>query len=612
MSTYASRTVRAVPRLPLKGSLDLTYRCNCNCRHCWLRLPAGAPPRPAELSLEEIRTIADEARALGCREWALSGGEPLLRPDFPEIFDYLTRNSRRYSLNTNGSLITPQLARLLRRPGVKMVALYGATAAVHDRVTRTAGAFELVRRGFAYLREAGAGFVVQLVPLRANYHQWEAMVALAKSLSPHWRLGAAWLHLAADGPPRRNAAIAAQRLAPKEIIALDQPDPGFEERLAETGSCRQAPAAGPGEEVDDLLFARCLSQRRDFHIDPYGRLSFCSLIKDPALRYDLRRGSFAAGWDELLPALGREVRGGAEYRTNCGVCARRTDCRWCAAYAYLETGRYGAPIPYLCEVAGEAHRFKLAWQENHRRYFRIAGIMVRLESSLDLTALRFKPALARFAVSGPGEDNVTLRHYFELPDLKGHDLGQELYRRAPWAISRRNGTWYYLGISPAPADPQLHRVVVFNAGHTRGTIYSPPADEQRLRTMGFQSLSLFATDQVWLAPLLADRQAVLLHSAAVILNGRGLIFVGHSEAGKSTTVKMLREFAGLPENSATTVEVLGDDRNIVRRWERGWRLYGTWSHGEVPEVSPSAAPLGAVLFLNQAPSNEIVPLTDRK
>jgi hypothetical protein len=381
---------------------------------------------------------------------------------------------------------------------------------------------------------------------------------------------------------------------------------------------------------DDRLFAACIANRRDFHIDAYGMMSWCSFIKDPALRYDLRRGTFREAWDEFIPSCADKVRGGDEWRTHCGRCEKRADCRWCAVYAYLETGRYSAPIPYLCAVADEAQKFKAEWQEKHRRYFRIAGITMRVESDLDLDALKFKDEFAAFAVEGPGDDNVTLRHYFELPDLKGKDLGEELYRKPPWAISRRkNGAWIYRGISPNPDDPKLHRVAVFNPDHTHGTIYSLPRDAERIRSDGWHSLSLFPTDQIWLAPLLADRHAVLLHSAAAIVNGQGLLFVGHADAGKSTTMMLLKNASRLPKSPKTSevsVEILCDDRNVVRKWgdERDltglanlsglgeWRVHGTWSHGDVADVSSASAPLRAILLLQKADENAIIPLTNRK
>jgi len=108
MAQYSAiKRVNTVPRLPLEGSLDLTYRCNNNCRHCWARLAPAAEERGQELTFDEIRGIADQARLLGAREWSISGGEPMLRPDFSEIFDYLTHKSTSYGLNTNGALITP-------------------------------------------------------------------------------------------------------------------------------------------------------------------------------------------------------------------------------------------------------------------------------------------------------------------------------------------------------------------------------------------------------------------------------------------------------------------------------------------------------------------------
>ncbi len=126
------RKVKRLPRVPLEGSLDLTYRCNNICRHCWLWLSPNASEEKDELTFDEIRHIADQARAMGTRNWCISGGEPMIREDFPDIFDYLTRGDAEYSLNTNGTLITPAVARLLKRRGAKFVSLYGATAAVQD------------------------------------------------------------------------------------------------------------------------------------------------------------------------------------------------------------------------------------------------------------------------------------------------------------------------------------------------------------------------------------------------------------------------------------------------------------------------------------------------
>lgn len=238
----------------------------------------------------------------------------------------------------------------------------------------------------------------------------------------------------------------------------------------------------------------------------------------------------------------------------------------------------------------------------HCRRFHIAGIDVRVESDFDLNLVKFKDEFIPFASGEQGTDNVTLHHCFYMPDISIEDLGSVLYRKAPWIISRKNGIWIYRGTSSDGDDPELHRVAIFNAQHTHASIYSPPRYADHLKTIGWHSLSLLPTDQIWLAPVLADRSAVLLHSGAAIFNGRGLMFVGHSGAGKSTTMAMLEGRA----------EILCDDRNIARRWESGWKVHGTWSHGEVANVSSTSAPLHALLFLQQDTDNDIVLITDRK
>jgi hypothetical protein len=59
-------------------------------------------------------------------------------------------------------------------------------------------------------------------------------------------------------------------------------------------------------------------------------------------------------------------------------------------------------------------------------------------------------------------------------------------------------------------------------------------------------------------------------------------------------------------------EILCDDRIIVRRWPEGFRIHGTWSHGELPDVSPGGGPLRAILFLEKADANELIPMSDQR
>lgn len=591
MPTYREvKRVNDLPRLLLEGSLDITYRCNNNCRHCWLRVPDTPDERERELRLEEIRRILEEARTLGCRTWGLSGGEPLLRPDFTDLFQLVTRRSAAYILNTNGTLITPKIARLMKKEGMKMVSLYGATAKVHDHITRTPGSFEAAMRGIAYLREAGAGFIVQIVPMRDNDHQMKWMVRLALSLSPVYRIGAPWLYPRADGDRERNREIFRQRLDPRRIAELEGPPAAAGEGLP---SCA-APGQGRG------LFSACVAVRRDFHVDPYGGASLCAFVRDPRLRYDLRKGSVAEFWNGFVPALADKVRGGKRYRENCGTCDLRADCQWCPVYGYLEEGSHTAKVDYLCAIARETRRLRQEREAAHVRYYRIAGVTVRVESDIAITEKTFLPKFKAFEIKEPGEDVVSIRHHFFIPDLASLRRGEPLYRNAPWVIYRTGDFWLYLVVSSEKGKEEIHQAALFNHDHSRGDIYNDgPA---RFRRGGFQSLTLFPSDQILLARVLADREGCYLHAGGLILDGNGLLFLGHSEAGKSTLLSMMKGEG----------EILCDDRIIVRKGSDGFRIHGTWSHGDLPDVSATSAPLRAVLFLRKAKENRLEPVADRR
>lgn len=594
-SFVSTKIIDIPPRIPLEGALDLTYRCNNNCLHCWLRIPPGAREKQDELSFNEICHIVDDARAMGCQKWAISGGEPMLRPDFVEIFDYITSKSKTYSINSNGTLITPEIAELMKRKGNKMIALYGASEAVHDHVTRNPGSFRATMRGFELLKEARAGFTVQLIPMKDNYHEYPAMVKLAESLSPRWRVGAPWLFLSARGSPEKNAEIRAQRLPPRDVVELDRPD--LYHMQVEGG--REHPPCPAG---DERLFAACIAIRRDFDVDPYGMLSFCGFIKDPAMRYDLRKGTFREAWERFIPSLAGKVRGGEDYLNNCGSCEYREDCRWCPVYGYLEHGRYSAKVEYLCDVARENRSCKEILQRDHRRYFRIGGITIQVDSDLPFSDTTFHPKFAGFRADGPGQDTVRIRHHFGIPDLPEENQGEEVYRKPPWVIYRKGRSWIYAGIPTEGTVSSLNRVAVFSNDHSSGRIYNDPIREDIFRKGIIGSLTLFPTDQILLARLLADRNGFILHSCGAVMDEKGLLFIGHSGAGKSTIARLIAPHA----------EILCDDRNIVRRFEDGWKVYGTWSHGDVPEVSSRSAPLHAILFIEQSDVNRIIRIDKQR
>lgn len=235
---------------------------------------------------------------------------------------------------------------------------------------------------------------------------------------------------------------------------------------------------------------------------------------------------------------------------------------------------------------------------SHRKYYRIADITIQVDSDLPIIDTTFLPKFIPFSVERPGDDTICISHHFSLPETE--DFGEELYRQPPWAIYKRDDSWIYEGILTEAGNKRTWIFARFNHDYSTGKIYHP--GNEGFHRGGFYSLTTFPTDQILLSHVLAQRNGFYLHSSGLILNNSGLLFMGHSGAGKSTTVKMLLNEA----------EILCDDRMIVRKTAEGFRIHGTWSHGEVPNVSPNSAPLKAVFLLEQAQENSIVPLTDRR
>jgi hypothetical protein len=230
-----------------------------------------------------------------------------------------------------------------------------------------------------------------------------------------------------------------------------------------------------------------------------------------------------------------------------------------------------------------------------RRYYEIGGLTVQVESDLPITDDTFHAKFRTFQVDGPGADTIVVRHHFGSGRPDAGELGRVLYEDRPWTIYGSPGGFTYV---MSTGQSEAESIVVASTDHSSIDVFNGAESEELYRAGGVTALTLMTTDQIVLARAFAERRACFLHSCGVVVDGRGLLFVGHSGAGKSTMMSLL----------ASEGEALCDDRNIVRVWDDGVRVHGCWSHGEVPVVSSASAPLGAVLFLSQADANRLVPL----
>jgi len=243
-------------------------------------------------------------------------------------------------------------------------------------------------------------------------------------------------------------------------------------------------------------------------------------------------------------------------------------------------------------------------------YYQIAGISIAVHSDLPIIPGTFAPKFETFRIEKPGDDLVHIHHHFQLPDIDLQSIGEPVYEKAPWAIYPKENGWLYLGILPEDFEATLWKVAIFNQDHSIGHIYHP--SPEIFINGNLHALTGFPTDQIWIARLLTDRNAFYIHSAGAIINGKGFLFVGHSEAGKSTTAQMLLDAENQDIESPHNVEILCDDRNIIRLMPEGWQVYGSWSHGDISIISANSAPVHAVCFLEQAKENALIPISDRQ
>ena len=222
---------------------------------------------------------------------------------------------------------------------------------------------------------------------------------------------------------------------------------------------------------------------------------------------------------------------------------------------------------------------------------KIGGITLSIDSDLPLKEETFSPKFQLFRCDDGGDDRVTINHRCGLPKIR--NLGEKVYHRAPWIIYETPCNYIYQKF--VVDNNEFPLVSIFNKKYTEGHVYKGKDYVDGFRKGNLTSLLCFPTDQILFAQLLADRGGIILHGSGLIFKEKGFLFVGHSDAGKTTIVRLFRHRA----------KILNDDRMIVKKENGRFCLYGTPWHGEISQVAPDRVPLKAIFFLNQAKENRI-------
>ena len=338
-------------RIPFSFELEITARCNNDCRHCYINLPAGdRVAQDKELSFEEIKEIVDEAVSMGALWCLITGGEPLLREDFSSIYLHLKKKGLLVSVFTNATLMREEHVRLFQKypPRELEISVYGVTQETYERVTRITGSYAAFMRGLALLLESGIKVRLKAMALRSNLHEMPEIARFCRERTRDYFRLDPFLHLRYDGNQERNEEIRSERLSPEEIAALERSDPERLEALQK--SCGRMIASDSSFPDCNHLF-HCGAGNDNFNLSYDGLLRLCPSLWHPDCVYDLKRGNLKEAWLSFIPQV-REMRSKRrEFLDKCLGCSIVNLCMWCPAYAHLETGAMDTPVDYFCRVA---------------------------------------------------------------------------------------------------------------------------------------------------------------------------------------------------------------------------------------------------------------------
>ena len=302
--------------LPISGTFELTPRCNFSCRMCYVHLrPEQIPLHGRELTAKEWIRIAGEARKAGTTWLCVTGGEPLMHPEFETIWRELTDMGFFITLQTNGSLITGKMAKLLEEcppRGVK-ITLYGSNDQVYEQVCRVKDGFTRTDVGIRTLREMGIPVELVSTVIRQNQEDVKQMAFYAFCHKLPW--------MATGGikPSVRGADSEARQVRVEEKLE--------EQKRAEIRYRLEKAPVNPERKPCTY----CKDYRLGYWVTWNGEMRFCSFMNEPHI--NVRDQAFLKSWKELI-----QYEEELDWPEECKSCEAQKVCFKCAGTLTAECG----------------------------------------------------------------------------------------------------------------------------------------------------------------------------------------------------------------------------------------------------------------------------------
>lgn len=350
-------------KIPLNGTFELSPVCNFSCKMCYVRKTREEVQDSlrAMMTLDDWREVARQAEKAGMLELLLTGGEPLLWPDFWTLYEELVDMGFLVSINTNGSLIDEAaILRFQQRPPHKInVTLYGASDETYKRLCGISGVFSKVDAAIKGLMDAGLTVKLNcsLTPDNAQDLDWivdyaaqrNTVLSVATYMFPPVRRDPSQIGVNERFTPAESAQY---------LMRYLRRNRGEEQYQRYLKGILNGSAEPLGLEADCIDPAdgriRCRAGKASFWVTWDGWLQPCGMMTQPKI--DLRKHKFPEAWSLL-----NEETAAIQLSGLCDKCPSREICHPCAAVAWAETGSFsGVPI-YKCHETQQMCR--IAWEE---------------------------------------------------------------------------------------------------------------------------------------------------------------------------------------------------------------------------------------------------------
>jgi len=325
-------TQKALDRnIPLSVQLDLTYRCNERCVHCYLDHDDHG-----EMTTAEIKHLLDEMAEAGVFILTLSGGEIFLRKDFFEILEYARRTLLFcVKLKTNAILVREREAARLRDLGVEsiQISIYSHRPEVHDAITLVPGSLKRSLDAVKFLKAQGLRVVLANVLMVQNAQDYRGVRALAEELGVECTLDPTITPMM-DGD-RGILSLNVDQTALREVFRDQELVGDVDEFCA---------IAAPADE-NSLAALPCSAGHTTAYVSPYGEVFPC--VQFPLPTGNVRTQRFLDIWrhsDQMNDV--RSIR--LKDLTTCTSCSHVSNCSRCPGLAYME-GNMRGPSSQDCE-----------------------------------------------------------------------------------------------------------------------------------------------------------------------------------------------------------------------------------------------------------------------